>query len=194
MSTSNDNYAGPGEEDGPWAEGYAGRMGFIPEQLEDVAALEHEQWIHWSTAVAKSDLEAIRSLLYELPEYEAEEAYKIIDALIKKWEASWVPYAELPDQQKVSDRGWAVKVLDYLRPNNMKAAVLAILQHVRLAGWNYATIEPENKDAEVQGFIIGTAEFCSDAITIISNVLEEVGCQTTRSSETLDLDADLSLD
>jgi len=60
--------------------------------LERLAALEHEQWMHWAKAVA--------------PEVSAERR--------ERWERYMVPYEELPDDVKEFDREWARRVLEVL--------------------------------------------------------------------------------
>jgi hypothetical protein len=60
--------------------------------LERLAELEHEQWVAWSRAVA-AEVEVDRR---------------------RRWEACWVPYAELPEEVKEQDRVWARKVLALL--------------------------------------------------------------------------------
>jgi hypothetical protein len=63
--------------------------------LEMLAALEHEQWMHWSKAIA---------------------ARGVVDkAQVAKWRADWVPYAELDDATKEFDRQWARKALARVR-------------------------------------------------------------------------------
>jgi hypothetical protein len=57
--------------------------------LERVAALEHEQWMAWSKAVASE----------VSPERRA------------RWEKYWVPYDQLPEDIKEIDREWARKVI-----------------------------------------------------------------------------------
>jgi hypothetical protein len=57
--------------------------------LERLAELEHEQWVAWSRAVA-AEVSAERR---------------------RRWEACWVPYAELPEEVKELDRAWARKAL-----------------------------------------------------------------------------------
>jgi hypothetical protein len=57
--------------------------------LERLAEVEHEQWVAWSKSVAD--------------EVAAERR--------RRWEACWVPYAQLPDDVKELDRVWARKVL-----------------------------------------------------------------------------------
>jgi hypothetical protein len=57
--------------------------------LEQLAELEHEQWLAWSKAVA-GEVSAERR---------------------RRWEACWVPYAALPEGVKEQDRVWARKVL-----------------------------------------------------------------------------------
>ena len=63
-----------------------------PELLERLAELEHEQWVAWSRAVA-AEVSADRR---------------------RRWQACWVPYAELPEAVKELDRAWARKVLTTL--------------------------------------------------------------------------------
>ena len=61
--------------------------------IEALAEIEHEQWIHWSKAVA--------------PE--------VGDATRAKWQSSWVDYRQLTDEIKEADRVWARKVVTLLR-------------------------------------------------------------------------------
>jgi len=61
--------------------------------FEELAALEHEQWMEWSKSVAQ-EVSAKRR---------------------KRWEKYWVPYAELDESVKEWDREWARKVLEILK-------------------------------------------------------------------------------
>ena len=63
------------------------------ELIEALAEIEHEQWMHWSRAVAA----------------------KVPPALRTQWQNSWVPYVELSDKLKAADRIWARKVVRLLR-------------------------------------------------------------------------------
>ena len=65
--------------------------------VEALAAIEHEQWMHWSKTVAADVADAIRS----------------------KWQRSWVDYAELEDNMKEADRVWARKVVMLLRQRKL---------------------------------------------------------------------------
>jgi len=58
--------------------------------LERLAELEHEQWWYWTKQIAD----------------------QVPDELREKWEASWIPYDELPEELKEEDRVWARKVRD----------------------------------------------------------------------------------
>jgi hypothetical protein len=60
--------------------------------LERLAELEHEQWMHWSQSVA-AEVSAGRR---------------------QRWQACWVPYADLPEEVKELDRQWARRVLETL--------------------------------------------------------------------------------
>jgi predicted YcjX-like family ATPase len=65
--------------------------------IEDLAEIEHEQWVHWSQAVAG----------------------KVTGPTREEWERSWVAYADLTDDLKEADRVWARKVVKLLRRRNM---------------------------------------------------------------------------
>ncbi len=60
---------------------------------EALAAIEHEQWMYWSRAVA-GDVPAETRI---------------------KWQGSWVDYAKLTEDLKEADRIWARKVVALLR-------------------------------------------------------------------------------
>lgn len=63
-------------------------MTSVPETL---AALEHEQWMAWSKSLAAAEpLSAER---------------------VERWQRLWVPYADLSEHSKASDRVWAQKAL-----------------------------------------------------------------------------------
>jgi len=63
-------------------------MSNVPEAL---AALEHEQWMAWSKSLAAAEpLSAER---------------------VERWQRLWVPYADLSEHSKASDRVWAQKAL-----------------------------------------------------------------------------------
>jgi len=64
-----------------------------PLDLEDLASIEHEQWIEWSKAVA-GEVSRDRA---------------------KRWEAYWIPYKQLPDGVKEQDRAYAKKVLERIK-------------------------------------------------------------------------------
>ena len=68
----------------------------IDELVEELATLEHEQWMHWSQAVAA----------------------KVPAVTRERWRQCWVNYAELPDEMKEFDRTWARKVAALLRERN----------------------------------------------------------------------------
>lgn len=60
----------------------------VPEAL---AALEHDQWMAWSKSLAAAEpLSAER---------------------VERWQRLWVPYLDLSEHSKASDRVWAQKAL-----------------------------------------------------------------------------------
>ena len=65
--------------------------------IESLAEIEHEQWMHWSKAVAGD----------------------VSDATRNKWQRSWVAYAELTEEAKETDRVWARKVTTLLRQGRL---------------------------------------------------------------------------
>ncbi len=62
--------------------------------VEKLAELEHEQWVHWSKALAMQE--------------------SISEVRRKRWEKYWVPYSDLPEDVKESDRKWARRVLEII--------------------------------------------------------------------------------
>jgi hypothetical protein len=65
--------------------------------VEALAALEHEQWMHWSRATAP----------------------KVLTGIQDKWRMSWVNYPELTEELKEADRVWARKVVALLRERKL---------------------------------------------------------------------------
>lgn len=64
-------------------------------KLEELAELEHEQWISWTKSVVK----------------QWKDSDGDFDFLIFKWEKNWKPYKDLTETEKEKDRKWARKVL-----------------------------------------------------------------------------------
>jgi len=64
--------------------------------IEELAALEHEQWMKWAKDILKTeDITKERS---------------------KRWEEeSFKPYKDLTEEQKEMDREWAKKVYDIVK-------------------------------------------------------------------------------
>jgi hypothetical protein len=67
------------------------------ELIEVLAEIEHAQWMHWSQAVAANVSAATR----------------------RKWQRSWVNYADLTEELKEADRVWARKVVSLLRQHKL---------------------------------------------------------------------------
>lgn len=62
--------------------------------IEQLASLEHEQWISWSRSICKTE--------------------DISEERIEKWEKLWAPYTELTEVLKDQDRNWARKALNLI--------------------------------------------------------------------------------
>jgi len=63
-------------------------------QLEELAALEHRQWMSWVSWLIENE---------DIPE-----------DLESKWEENLIPYSELPEEEKEKDRKWVRKVLEVI--------------------------------------------------------------------------------
>lgn len=59
--------------------------------LEELAALEHLQWISWSKSLAEKE--------------------SLSPERLERWKNLWKPYEELDDKAKEEDRKWARKAL-----------------------------------------------------------------------------------
>lgn len=67
------------------------------ELLEKLAALEHEQWVHWTKYMLDN----------------------LTDVNIHRWRRQVeTPYEDLPDDEKRSDRDWARKVLEIVKEDD----------------------------------------------------------------------------
>jgi len=77
---------------------------------EELSELEHQQWESWSKYVA-NDLCKINHL-----------------AVIDRWRSNWVPYSDLNEKTKDSDRIWADKVIsrvlqEFMTPSGFSSAI-----------------------------------------------------------------------
>jgi len=59
--------------------------------LDELAALEHEQWVAWSQSVARTGT--------------------ISGDQLERWVRLWIPYEELSERWKEEDLKWARKAL-----------------------------------------------------------------------------------
>ena len=69
----------------------------VDKLIEALAEIEHEQWSHWSRAVADHVTPATRT----------------------KWQRAWKNYSDLTEELKEADRVWARKVVTLLRHRNL---------------------------------------------------------------------------
>lgn len=62
------------------------------ELIEELANLEHRQWVHWSKKIA--------------------EAENISDPRLKRWKETWATvYDDLSEQAKIEDKFWAIEAI-----------------------------------------------------------------------------------
>lgn len=64
------------------------------ELIEELAALEHEQWRYWTSNLAERE--------------------NLSDELVERWMKNHVPYDELEENTKEHDRKWARRVVGIL--------------------------------------------------------------------------------
>ncbi|MFV9676121.1 MAG: hypothetical protein ACNYVW_00460 [Methanosarcinales archaeon] len=83
-------------------------MSFNTEQLERLAALEHEQWTVWSKNIMQTE-------------------HISLDRRIR-WDQLWRPYAELTEKEKEQDRVWARKVIAIIGEQEPKEQFRAFLR------------------------------------------------------------------
>ena len=65
------------------------------ELLEDLAELEHEQWVKWSVSITQTE--------------------HISSERLERWKKLWCSYSELSEEMKDEDRKWARKALEIIR-------------------------------------------------------------------------------
>ena len=70
-------------------------LGDYNKLIEELAELEHKQWIDWTRAVSLSE--------------------NISSTTVERWEKLWCPFSELPERQKNADRSYAREVVKLLR-------------------------------------------------------------------------------
>lgn len=59
--------------------------------VDELAELEHKQWMEWSQNLAASE--------------------KLSKERIERWKKLWIPYKELSEQSKEQDRVWARRAI-----------------------------------------------------------------------------------
>lgn len=62
------------------------------ELIEQLAKLEHDQWMEWSKSVSK----------------------EVSEERLNRWKKLWIPYSKLSEEMKEEDRKYARKVLNLL--------------------------------------------------------------------------------
>ena len=79
-------------------------MAMNSQKLEELAELEHEQWMAWTKGLAKrmGEINTLNPDCYEA----------FLNSLVERWKKNWKPYAELPEVVKEQDRLWAKKALE----------------------------------------------------------------------------------
>lgn len=63
--------------------------------LEQLASLEHEQWMEWAKSLMKNE--------------------NISESRKERWEKLFIPYSELSEESKEQDRVYARKIISILK-------------------------------------------------------------------------------
>ena len=86
--------------------------------IEDMADVCHEEWMSWSKNISK-ELELVIEVLkkdikfFEDNGIENKEAIELLESLesrLERWQSLWIPYVELSEKSKDSDRKYALKM------------------------------------------------------------------------------------
>lgn len=81
------------------------------DELERLAALEHEQWEAWTRSLAeRGDVPA---------------------GLVEHWRTNWVPYGALPEAEKEKDREWARRALSIAKADG-DGVIVALVARDRI--------------------------------------------------------------
>lgn len=82
--------------------------------LEELSALEHDQWIHWSKSVYDSIEKLIALIDVDGLSDENLEFIETQKARLARWESYWVDYDELSEKVKEQDREYARKTIELI--------------------------------------------------------------------------------
>ena len=88
--------------------------------LEDMSDICHQEWMAWSKDISKELYVMIEVLKKDIEFYkengiENKEAIELVEKIerrLKIWESLWIPYEELSEEMKDSDRAYAKKMLE----------------------------------------------------------------------------------
>lgn len=88
--------------------------------LEDMSEICHDEWVSWSKNISEELNEAIDVLKKDIQFFnengvdnkEASELIQKLESRLERWEKLWIPYADLSEEMKDSDRKYARKMLD----------------------------------------------------------------------------------
>ena len=82
------------------------------ELIEELADIEHKQWMKWSSAL-ENEMEQYSDWL-------PEDLAILLSKRLARWNSLWIPYRELTEETKELDRVWARKVLQKIEELNME--------------------------------------------------------------------------
>ena len=88
--------------------------------IEDMAEVCHDEWVKWSKNISKELALAVDVLKKDIEfaeekGVENKEAIELVEKLesrLGRWNALWIPYEDLTEEMKDSDRKYAIKMFE----------------------------------------------------------------------------------
>lgn len=116
--------------------------------IEEIAKLEHEQWISWSKTIAQTE--------------------NISDERLKRWKKLWIPYSELCEEEKEQDRVWARKkvLIEHCSEQKCPACSTAAYEKGK-----------EDERKRISGMIEKYSHVCGACCEGVSNLSHTLICQ-----------------
>ena len=136
------------------------------DKREKLAALEHEQWAHW-TGYMLDTLEPLlaygRGVMREASShgFGDAEAIKSLEALQRWFRQISTPYANLTEKEKESDRAWADKVLEITGQEDLaQHEITQFLRYLQTCGGHDAPFDLKAHLPRIQRLLDAHDEVC----------------------------------
>jgi hypothetical protein len=118
------------------------------ELREQLAELEHEQWVKWSQNLNNVE--------------------KLSPERIERWQKLWIPYSKLTEAEKDQDREWADKVLNLLHSHTKE--VVELVKKMRVQPIVGGVLGPQDYDRGFsQGYQSGFRQALDDLLASLED-------------------------